>query len=109
MVYNRIKKIHKDGKGAVKSVDAELNLEDKDFKKTMKITWMAEAQDIESQFTPTKCVHFDHIISKGKSLLSNLIDIRGAVTVEIIFKEFLTDDNDEEEFWIWMMMMMNSG
>ena len=66
MIFYRIKKIHKDGKGAVKSVDAELNLEDKDFKKTMKITWMAEAQDLESQFTPTKCVHFDHIITKGR-------------------------------------------
>merc|ERR1719193_2511407 len=61
----RIKKIHREGKGAVKSVDAELNLDDKDFKKTMKITWLAEAQDIQSQFTPTKCIHFDHIISKG--------------------------------------------
>ena len=65
--HRRIKKIHKDGKGAVTSIDAETNLQDKDFKKTAKITWLAEAQDAEASFTPTKCVHYDHIISKGSS------------------------------------------
>ena len=52
----------------VKSVEAETNLDDKDFKKTMKITWLAEAQAPEAAFTPTKCVHYDHIIAKGENL-----------------------------------------
>lgn len=60
----KIIKINKEN-GAVKSIQAELNLDNKDFKKTSKITWLAQAQAQEAAFTPTKCVHYDHIISKG--------------------------------------------
>lgn len=34
-----------------------------DYKKTQKITWLAEAS--AGPFTPTVCVHYDHIISKA--------------------------------------------
>ncbi|CAG5120654.1 unnamed protein product, partial [Candidula unifasciata] len=34
-----------------------------DFKKTQKITWLAEAED--GPFTPAVCVQYDHIITKG--------------------------------------------
>lgn len=57
-----IKKIHKNGK-QITSVDAELNLDNKDFKKTPKLTWLYEGKT--EDFPPTYCVYFDHIISKG--------------------------------------------
>lgn len=56
-----IKKIHRTN-GLIDFVEAELNLEDKDFKKTTKLTWLAKTSSID--FPPTFCVEFDHIISK---------------------------------------------
>ncbi|KAJ8309483.1 hypothetical protein KUTeg_014357 [Tegillarca granosa] len=44
------------------SLDAELNLENTDYKKTQKITWLGEAE--KGPFTPTVCVQYDHIITK---------------------------------------------
>lgn len=44
------------------SVEAEPNLEDKDYKKTLKLTWLAETE--RASFIPCVCVYFDHIISK---------------------------------------------
>lgn len=58
----KIQKIHKtDGK--VCSVDATLNLEDKDYKKTLKLTWLCKLDEVE--YPPTYCVYFEHIISKA--------------------------------------------
>lgn len=57
-----IKKINRVG-GKIESVEAEANLENKDFKKTLKITWLAETP--KGKFTPTYCVYYDHIISKA--------------------------------------------
>ncbi|KAH8417636.1 hypothetical protein KR222_003170 [Zaprionus bogoriensis] len=59
-----IKKVHKDAQGAITSVDAELNLDNKDFKKTLKLTWLAVEEDA-SAYPPTYCVYFDNIISKA--------------------------------------------
>jgi bifunctional glutamyl/prolyl-tRNA synthetase len=61
----KILKIHKtdDGK-SIKEIDAELNLENKDFKKTLKVTWLTEASSNFS-YVPVKCHHFDHIIAKS--------------------------------------------
>nr|CAI5819600.1 unnamed protein product [Callosobruchus analis] len=57
----RIKKIHRQN-GQITKVEAQTNLEDKDYKKTLKLTWLAETE--KADFTPTWCVYFDHIISK---------------------------------------------
>lgn len=57
-----INKVHKDASGKISSVDAKLNLENKDFKKTLKLTWLCELDP--SMYTPTFCVYFEHIISK---------------------------------------------
>ncbi|CAD7083959.1 unnamed protein product [Hermetia illucens] len=57
-----IKKINR-ANGKITSVDAELNLDNKDFKKTLKLTWLCEGEATE--FPPTFCVYFDHIISKA--------------------------------------------
>lgn len=59
-----INKINKDASGKITSVDAALNLENKDFKKTLKLTWLA-VEDKEDEYPPTYCVYFDNIISKA--------------------------------------------
>merc|ERR1712130_3714 len=46
----------------VNAVEAKLNLENKDFKKTTKITWLAEHP--ECRFTPAVAVAFENIITK---------------------------------------------
>lgn len=46
----------------ITSIDAEANLDNKDYKKTPKITWLAVTDN--AKFTPTWCVYFSHIISK---------------------------------------------
>ncbi|CAH0551913.1 unnamed protein product [Brassicogethes aeneus] len=56
-----IKKINKKNNKIV-NVEAEPNLENKDYKKTLKLTWLAKTPKVE--FTPTQCVYFEHIISK---------------------------------------------
>lgn len=59
-----IKKVHKNSSGRIQSVDAALNLENKDYKKTVKLTWLFEG-NLPADFPPTYCVYFDHIISKA--------------------------------------------
>ncbi|XP_017113713.1 bifunctional glutamate/proline--tRNA ligase isoform X1 [Drosophila elegans] len=59
-----IKKVNKDASGTITSVDATLNLDNKDFKKTLKLTWLA-VEDDASAYPPTFCVYFDNIISKA--------------------------------------------
>ncbi|XP_005182957.1 bifunctional glutamate/proline--tRNA ligase [Musca domestica] len=59
-----INKINKNASGKITSIDAALNLENKDFKKTLKLTWLA-VEDSADAYPPTYCVYFDHIISKA--------------------------------------------
>jgi bifunctional glutamyl/prolyl-tRNA synthetase len=46
----------------VTSVDATPNLDNKDYKKTLKLTWLADVAHAPP--VETYCVYFDHIISK---------------------------------------------
>jgi len=57
----RIQKVNRDGDRVV-SVDATAELDNKDFKKTTKVTWLAQHSD--APLTPTQCVFFDNIINK---------------------------------------------
>nr|DBA27273.1 TPA: hypothetical protein GDO54_011436 [Pyxicephalus adspersus] len=57
-----ITKIHRDSSGKIQSLDAKLNLENKDYKKTTKITWLADTH--KAPFIPTTCVNYDHLITK---------------------------------------------
>ncbi|VDL21332.1 unnamed protein product [Hymenolepis diminuta] len=65
----RISKIHKMD-GRIESVDAELNLEDADYKKTHKVTWLADPSIVKcvgkdlSQLTPLSCLTYGNLISK---------------------------------------------
>ncbi|KAG8443771.1 hypothetical protein GDO86_009088 [Hymenochirus boettgeri] len=57
-----ITKIHRSQDGKIQSLDAKLNLENKDYKKTTKITWLADTT--KAPFIPATCVNYDHLISK---------------------------------------------
>merc|ERR1712223_2122096 len=59
-----IQKINKEN-GKIKSVNAKTDLGNTDFKKTLKLTWLAKVEDEPTAaFTTTCCVYYDHIISK---------------------------------------------
>lgn len=53
----------RDDDGQVTRIEAKLALEDADYKNTQKLTWLAETS--HAPFTPTVCVHFDQLITKG--------------------------------------------
>ncbi|XP_056623093.1 bifunctional glutamate/proline--tRNA ligase isoform X2 [Triplophysa dalaica] len=57
-----ITKINRDSIGVITSLDACLNLENTDFKKTTKITWIAETA--RAPLVPTVCVNYQHLITK---------------------------------------------
>uniref|UniRef100_A0A904A5I6 Bifunctional glutamate/proline--tRNA ligase n=1 Tax=Anopheles quadriannulatus TaxID=34691 RepID=A0A904A5I6_ANOQN len=57
-----IRKVNRGADGVPVSVDATPNLDNKDYKKTLKLTWLCELP--ADQYTPTYCVYFEHIISK---------------------------------------------
>lgn len=52
----------RDGSGAITSLEGRLNLENTDYKKTTKITWLTET--LKAPFTPTVCVNYQHLITK---------------------------------------------
>ncbi|XP_072321975.1 bifunctional glutamate/proline--tRNA ligase isoform X2 [Eucyclogobius newberryi] len=58
-----ITKINKAADGKVASMEARLNLENTDFKKTTKITWLAETNS--APLLPTVCVTYLPIITKA--------------------------------------------
>uniref|UniRef100_A0A8B9G2B3 Bifunctional glutamate/proline--tRNA ligase n=1 Tax=Amazona collaria TaxID=241587 RepID=A0A8B9G2B3_9PSIT len=57
-----ITKINRNSNGKIVSIDAKLNLENKDFKKTTKITWLAETP--HAPLVPAVCVNYEHLITK---------------------------------------------
>uniref|UniRef100_A0A8B9PSY0 Bifunctional glutamate/proline--tRNA ligase n=1 Tax=Apteryx owenii TaxID=8824 RepID=A0A8B9PSY0_APTOW len=57
-----ITKLNRNSSGKILSIDAKLNLENKDFKKTTKITWLAETPC--APLIPTVCVNYEHLITK---------------------------------------------
>ncbi|XP_050666010.1 bifunctional glutamate/proline--tRNA ligase isoform X4 [Leptidea sinapis] len=57
-----IDKVHRSADGKVSSVEGTPNLDNKDYKKTLKVTWLADTAKSPQQ--KVYCVYFDHIISK---------------------------------------------
>ncbi|ESO04653.1 hypothetical protein HELRODRAFT_78758, partial [Helobdella robusta] len=57
-----IKKIERGQSGKVKAISAILNLENKEYKKTTKLTWLAVVE--ECPLVNVNCCFFEHIISK---------------------------------------------
>ncbi|XP_077195866.1 bifunctional glutamate/proline--tRNA ligase isoform X5 [Paroedura picta] len=81
-----ITKIHKNSTGKATSIDAALNLENKDYKKTAKITWLAETS--HAPLIPTVCVTYEHLITKP--VLSKDED----------FKQYVNRDSKREELML---------
>ncbi|XP_054718343.1 bifunctional glutamate/proline--tRNA ligase-like [Uloborus diversus] len=48
--------------GVIESVKAKLNLDNKDYRKTLKVTWVVDVEDVP--LIPCMCVYYDHLISK---------------------------------------------
>ena len=44
-------------------MEARLELDNTDYKNTQKLTWLSDVD--RAPLTPTVCVHFDHLITKG--------------------------------------------
>ncbi|KAK2184184.1 hypothetical protein NP493_277g03032 [Ridgeia piscesae] len=57
-----VKSINRNNTGEIESIDAELNLQNTDYKKTQKLTWLAETT--KAPLVPALCIYFDNIISK---------------------------------------------
>ncbi|XP_046711864.1 bifunctional glutamate/proline--tRNA ligase isoform X1 [Silurus meridionalis] len=57
-----ITKINKDSNGAISSLEGRLNLDNKDYKKTTKITWLTDTA--KASCTPTVCINYQHLITK---------------------------------------------
>uniref|UniRef100_A0A8C5S289 Glutamyl-prolyl-tRNA synthetase 1 n=1 Tax=Laticauda laticaudata TaxID=8630 RepID=A0A8C5S289_LATLA len=81
-----ITKIHKNPTGKVTSMDAKLNLENKDYKKTTKITWLAETSS--ASLTPTICVNYEHLITKP------------VLGKEEDFKQYINRNSKQEELML---------
>lgn len=66
----KIIELERDRNGAVVKVDARLNLENKDYKSTLKLTWVAQPMACinddnaaDKNSIPCYAVYFDHIMS----------------------------------------------
>ncbi|XP_048352939.1 bifunctional glutamate/proline--tRNA ligase isoform X2 [Sphaerodactylus townsendi] len=81
-----ITKIHKNSTGKATSIQASLNLENKDYKKTAKITWLAET--CHAPLIPTVCVTYEHLITKP--VLGKDED----------FKQYVNRDSKREELML---------
>merc|ERR1712226_1404282 len=77
-----IKDIKKGDDGKVEKIFADLNLENKDYKKTQKITWLSNTDS--APLVPVRCITYDHIITKG------------IVGKDEDFKEFVNRDSKYE-------------
>ncbi|XP_054468502.1 bifunctional glutamate/proline--tRNA ligase isoform X1 [Anoplopoma fimbria] len=78
-----ITKINKGADAKVVSMEARLNLENKDFKKTTKITWLADTDS--APLLPTICINYQPLISKA------------VITKEDDFKEYINKNSKLEE------------
>uniref|UniRef100_A0A671YMM7 Bifunctional glutamate/proline--tRNA ligase n=1 Tax=Sparus aurata TaxID=8175 RepID=A0A671YMM7_SPAAU len=78
-----ITKINKGADGKVVSMEARLNLENKDFKKTTKITWLAETNS--APLLPTVCINYQPLISKA------------VITKDDDFKDYINKNSKLEE------------
>uniref|UniRef100_A0A670I222 Bifunctional glutamate/proline--tRNA ligase n=1 Tax=Podarcis muralis TaxID=64176 RepID=A0A670I222_PODMU len=81
-----ITKIHKNSAGKITSIDAKLNLENKDYKKTAKITWLAETP--RAPPIPTVCVNYEHLITKP------------VLGKEEDFKQYVNRNSKQEELML---------
>ncbi|CAF0722052.1 unnamed protein product [Rotaria sp. Silwood1] len=60
----KINRIQKNDSGEIEFMEGETQLDNKDFKNTLKLTWLAETS--LAPLTPVKCIHYDNIMTKAK-------------------------------------------
>ncbi|XP_054900914.1 bifunctional glutamate/proline--tRNA ligase isoform X2 [Poeciliopsis prolifica] len=78
-----ITKINKASNGKVASMEARLDLDNKDYKKTTKITWLAETSS--APVLPVICVNYQPLITKA------------VITKDDDFKEYINKNSKLEE------------
>ncbi|CAF0910545.1 unnamed protein product [Adineta steineri] len=60
----KINRVQKKDSGEIELIEGETQLDNKDFKNTLKITWLAETS--QAPLTPVNCIHFENIMTKAK-------------------------------------------
>uniref|UniRef100_A0A8C5B6W1 Glutamate--tRNA ligase n=1 Tax=Gadus morhua TaxID=8049 RepID=A0A8C5B6W1_GADMO len=83
-----ITKINKDAGGKVSSLEARLNLENTDFKKTTKITWLTDTQ--RAPLLPAVCINYLHLITKP--VLGKEEDFKAFINKESKLEEQMLGD-----------------
>lgn len=90
-------KVHKEPNNKVKSIDAKLTLEDKNFKKTLKVSWLEAASTIDAKF-----VYYEHIILKpvlGKDEdFKNFVNKDSVRTVDFLVSNLLEEHRSQKHF-----------
>ncbi|XP_035176503.1 bifunctional glutamate/proline--tRNA ligase isoform X6 [Oxyura jamaicensis] len=81
-----ITKLNRNSSGKILSIDTKLNLENKDYKKTTKITWLADTP--RAPLIPTVCVNYEHLITKP--VLGKDED----------FKQYINQNSKQEELML---------
>lgn len=76
----KVDKIVKNSQGKIENINMSTNLQDTNFKKTLKVTWVPK----RAENIPVKAVHFDNIISKE------------VLEKEDDFKDFVNRDSRHE-------------
>jgi bifunctional glutamyl/prolyl-tRNA synthetase len=56
--------LYRNNSGDIELIEGETQLDNKDFKNTLKLTWLAETS--QAPITPVTCVHYDNIMTKVK-------------------------------------------
>ncbi|XP_072436857.1 bifunctional glutamate/proline--tRNA ligase isoform X1 [Chiloscyllium punctatum] len=81
-----ITKINRNQGGKITSLEAKLNLDNKDYKKTTKLTWLTEHS--QAPLVPTVCVHYEHLINKA------------VIGKDEDFKDYVNRNSKQEELML---------
>jgi bifunctional glutamyl/prolyl-tRNA synthetase len=72
----------------IELIEGETQLDNKDFKNTLKLTWLAETS--QAPLIPVTCIHYDNIMTKVKldegDTFENFVNYASKVNI-IILKE----------------------
>jgi len=60
----KVNRVQKNNSGEIEFMEGETQLDNKDYKNTLKLTWLAETS--QAPLTPVTCVHYDNIMTKVK-------------------------------------------
>jgi hypothetical protein len=79
--------IFRKASGEIELIEGETQLDNKDYKNTLKLTWLAETS--LAPLTPITCTHYDNIMSKEKldegDTFENFVNYASKVKKKISF------------------------